>query len=154
VQLIEDSAESDAWRVIAGEFTRLLVTERRPDSAYLYGKSIAFKFEYDNPSALNEIAWAIVDPDNAVPAEHADLGFALECAQRATELADERSRWMILDTLARVIYRQGDTVKAIEIQRQAMDATRRPERRRELEVVLREYEAALTKNPKPADAPK
>jgi len=77
-----------------------------------------------------------------------DPAAALPLAERACALADEREtygRWNYLDTLALAQHRTGDTAKAIETQRRALELIP-PEyhqQRKEMQESLAEYEAAL-----------
>lgn len=89
-------------------------------------------------AALNRLAWTIVDP--GVVREPRDLDLALRAARAAHELSGQRDPGVI-DTLARVRFRQGKVDEAIELQSRAIElageadrATYRP--------ALEEYERA------------
>ena len=87
------------------------------DEAYAIGRKLVGGGLADNASALNSLAWGIVDPDN-MPARQ-DLELALKAALRASELTDHEDA-AILDTVAKVYYDKGDLKKAIKYQRQAV----------------------------------
>lgn len=83
-------------------------------AASLFARAAAAKDAW----LLNELAWAIVDPDAKV-APRRDL----ELAMRAATLAVESGDWQTpnaIDTLARVHAWHGDFAKAAEVQRRAM----------------------------------
>jgi len=99
----------------------------------------------ETPKVLNEYAWDLLTieaPDLREPAT------ALPLAERACALAEERGtygRWNYLDTLALAQHMTGDTAKAIETQKRALDLIP-PEyhqQHKEQEQRLAEYEAAL-----------
>ncbi len=118
-------------------YTALVKLERNRDAAKL-GQSLATKTFKDDPRALNELAWRIVNPADEV--ESRDVELALLAAERAVELTEHKDA-SVLDTLARVHFTQGDVAKAIEVQEQALELA--DERSRvSLEIVLDEYRAA------------
>jgi thiol-disulfide isomerase/thioredoxin len=86
---------------------------------------------------LNEIAWAIVDPEQKL--SNRDLALALRAAEKAAELTGSKDA-NILDTLARVHATMGNYAKAIELQTQAIAAA--PEKQKAgLTPALEEYKA-------------
>lgn len=93
---------------------------------------------HDNADALNEFAWAIVDPKSTT--NHPDLDLAEQAATRANEI-DKGNDAQVLDTLARVYFRKGDLAKAIDLQTQAV-AKADPELKPELTKTLEEYKAS------------
>jgi peroxiredoxin len=72
--------------------------------------------KWDDANALNEIAWFVVDERGIATR---DCAFAMEAAQRANDLTQSRSPY-ILDTVARVYWEQGDVVNAIRWQYKAV----------------------------------
>lgn len=102
-------------------------------AAQLVDEAIAQK----NASALNALAWPIVDPDAKV--ESRDLELALRAAQAAVELTGSKDA-AILDTLARVYFWKGDMKRAIELQTQALDVAKEG-MRADLQKTLDEYKA-------------
>jgi tetratricopeptide (TPR) repeat protein len=98
---------------------------------------------------LNNAAWTLLTHEIEELHEPAR---ALAYAQRACafeEGASGESLWLYLDTLALAQHMTGDTAAAIETQKRAIslmpDANADPEMTKR----LAEYEAALTKQPKP-----
>jgi thiol-disulfide isomerase/thioredoxin len=87
------------------------------DKAYAYGNEIVDGAAKDDPMALNEVAWYIVDPDNKP--EKLDLKLAEKAALRAVELTKNKDG-MIMDTLAAVYAAKEDWGKAAEIQEKAV----------------------------------
>lgn len=72
----------------------------------------------DNPEMLNELAWAVVEAIEGkqdIPREL--IGVARQAAEKAAKL--EPKSGAILDTLAHLVYYEGDLDKAIEIQTKA-----------------------------------
>lgn len=92
--------------------------------------------------ALNEIAWNLVDPDAKV--EKPDLELAHKAASKAVEITKGEDG-AILDTLARVHFLKGETDKAIEIQKKALDKTKDGPMKDQLADTLKEYEAKSKK---------
>ncbi len=107
-----------------------------------WGRMLVKEHLRDEPQALNELAWRIVDPAQHDSADDMDLELAQMAATRATELTkwDDAS---IIDTLARVHYWKGDLRKAIELQEKAVAAADGP-MKGQLAGVLAEYRKAQT----------
>ncbi|MBI1304794.1 MAG: redoxin family protein [Phycisphaera sp.] len=95
-----------------------------------------------NAMMLNALAWTIVDPNGGVA--EPNLAIAHKAASRAVELTKENDG-SILDTLARVEFRMGNTVRAIELQKSAIAKSADGRMKDEMVTVLAEYEAALKK---------
>lgn len=93
----------------------------------------------DEPSALNEIAWMIVDPEAKI--ENRDVDFALEVAMRASELT-KHSEPAILDTLARAQFLKGDFATALATQTKAVELVEDPRVKAQLTPALEEYKKA------------
>ncbi len=94
--------------------------------------------------ALNDIAWGI-----ATSTGERDLGLAFKAAQRASELRDHKDA-AILDTLARVLYEQGQLDKAIEWQRKACE---HDPGEPSIGATLKKYEAEKAQQSPDADPP-
>lgn len=107
-------------------------------AAYEWAESMA-KSYWDNANALNALAWGIVDE---MPAEHQDLAFALRVAHRASELTDNKDG-MILDTLARAYWENGERYKAIAWQQKAVEYSQDGQMADSIQATLDEYQAAL-----------
>jgi len=115
-----------------------LLKAKEYDKAYDLARKTLEGDLKDNPQVLNEIAWLIVDPTANV--EKKDLDLAYTAAVRANDLTKGKDA-AILDTLARVHFVKGDTAKALELQKKAVDLA--PEQLKEqLQEALEEYEKA------------
>ena len=115
-----------------------LIAAGKFDEAYkLAGAAVDGDLK-NNAGGLNAVAWTIVDPEH--PLATKDLDLALKAANRAAELTEHKEP-AILDTLARVHFVKGDSAKAIEIQKKAVELAD-GEMKAELEKALKEYEAA------------
>jgi hypothetical protein len=90
-------------------------------------------------SALNQVAWAIVDPDRDLARR--DLDLALRAAQKAVELTKDKDG-ASLDTLARVLFWRHDLQQAITVQEKAVQADPRDTGFRQ---TLDQYRAARPK---------
>jgi len=91
-----------------------------------------------NSMDLNQIAWAIVDPQGNVAKKDLDLAFkAADAANTITGGKDAA----ILDTLARVHFLKGNKAKAIELQEKAVANATGP-MKADLQKALDEYKAA------------
>ena len=100
-------------------------------------KAIADK----DSSALNGIAWTIVDPEGKV--EKKDLDLALKAAMKADELMKHEDP-AVMDTLARVYFLKGDVDKAVEIETKAVEAAK-GQMKSELQQALDEFKAGKKK---------
>jgi len=97
-----------------------------------------------NSSAMNQLAWTIVDPKGKLAGQLKDNPKLVELATEAAEKADKASGGKdgaILDTVARVYWVKGDKAKAIETQKKAV-ALADSSMKAELEANLKEYESA------------
>jgi tetratricopeptide (TPR) repeat protein len=103
------------------KFHILLSEAQDYDRAYAFAGQAADTIIKDDAQALNSFAWTIVDPDTSDDIEKKDLKVALKLAKRADEVSKHQDA-AILDTLARVYFVSGDTDKALETQKKAIDA--------------------------------
>jgi thiol-disulfide isomerase/thioredoxin len=98
---------------------RALMAAGLSDAAYVAGELL---FENatraDDASALNGLAWSIVDPNAKVAKRNLDLAF--RAASKAVELTKAKDP-LIMDTLARVHFCKGEVDKAIEVQSKAVE---------------------------------
>lgn len=101
----------------ATAFKYLLTEKKDFTKAYAFADKMVAGAYNDNPSALNMIAWTIVDPSLDISNRNADI--ALKAAKRAADLTDNNEP-AILDTLARAYFVKGDKAKAIETQEKAV----------------------------------
>ena len=110
----------------------------KADEAATWGREIVAGAYKDEPGALNGLAWTIVDPQ-AVKA-NPDLELAYLAADAANTLTKGED-FQVLDTLARVVFLQGDVAKARELQQKAIDKA--PDQAKdELGTRLQEYQSA------------
>lgn len=84
--------------------------------AMKYGRETVYPLVKTDPMRLNQIAWMIVEKDNA---KDADYDFALKVAQEAVELT-KKGDPSILDTLGLAYYRKGQYKQAIETEELAV----------------------------------
>jgi thiol-disulfide isomerase/thioredoxin len=120
------------------KFNALLEGKKDKIGAYVWAEEMVKK-DWDNPSALNAMAWGIVDE---MPAEQQNLDFALKVADRACELTDYKDA-MILDTLARCYWEMGDRYKAIAWQEKAVENAEESSMTDSIRATLDEYQATL-----------
>jgi tetratricopeptide (TPR) repeat protein len=114
-----------------------LVQAEKSGEASVWGRELVSKTFKDNAMALNELAWMLVDPKAP---KVGDLELAHVAADRANTLSGDKDAG-ILDTLARVVFLQGDVAKAIELQQKAVDNA--PEgQKAELQQRLAEYQSS------------
>lgn len=110
--------------------------------AYNLGREIINTRGQNCHGVLSNIAWMLVDPENAP--EVTDYNLALLAARRADELSDGKDADTI-DTLARVYFLMGEKEKAIELQERAVQMARSAALKEPLQRTLDEYRAALGK---------
>lgn len=120
----------------ARKFDILLLRKKDDVAAYAWARTVMTGPAKDDPMLLNQIAWAIVDPDATLANRDVDLAITL--ATRADELT-KGSNAGVLDTLARAHFAKGNIAKAIELQTKAVALDK------SLESTLVEYKAALAK---------
>jgi thiol-disulfide isomerase/thioredoxin len=112
------------------------------DAAAAWGRELVAGPLANQSTELNKLAWNIVDPEGDIPDARQDLALARLAAERANELEGGRSA-SILDTVARVMFAQGEIEAAIETQAKAVELTS-GKTRDSLQKVLDEYIAART----------
>jgi len=110
------------------------------DDAAAWGRELVAGPLAKESAELNKLAWKIVDPTGNIPDSKQDLVLARLAADRANDLAHGKSA-SILDTVARVMFVQGEIEAAIETQQAAVDLTS-GKTREGLQKVLDEYIAA------------
>lgn len=99
----------------------------------------------DDPMALNEVAWGLVDPEAEREDKH--IPVALAFAKRAVEVTKEKDE-NILDTLALSYFYNGDKKLAVDTQKKAIKVLKEkgsvdPEVLKEFESRLKQFEDAL-----------
>lgn len=99
------------------KFRLLLTGTKEYEKAYAFAREAAEKYYSKNPMALNDIAWTILDAEGV---DQRDADVAITLAKRAVELTNE-SDGAILDTLALAYFQKGDSRKALELQKKAVE---------------------------------
>ena len=109
------------------------------DQAWRYAAHLLAGPAKDNAIALNSLAWSIVDPEGEL--EQRDAKLAVRLAERANQVSGGGEA-AILDTLATAYFQDGQTAKAIEVQKRAVEKATDPEMRKELQARLELFEKA------------
>jgi thiol-disulfide isomerase/thioredoxin len=123
---------------IANTRFTLLLQAGKLDKAFATGaKIVEASIQKKDTNGLNEVAWAIVDPEAKL--EKRDLDLAMKAAAKAVELTKAKDA-NILDTLARVWFWKKDYSKALELQTKAVSLE---SGRDDLKKSLAEYEQLL-----------
>jgi tetratricopeptide (TPR) repeat protein len=121
---------------------QMLLHLGRVDDAAALGRKLVAGDLHDAEAELNNLAWFIVDPEG--PIKDGDLELASLAATRATEVSLFQDPGVV-DTLARVKFRQGNTADAIKLQTQAVKLGWTADERAQLQKALDEYKAAPAK---------
>jgi len=123
LSLVDEISKADPGQARQLSLLRynLLLKKKDNTAAFALAKDLSETFKND-PDSLNEIAWAMVDPEN--PVENSDLDLARKIALRANEVS-KGDNAQVLDTLARTYAANGQMDKAIETQTQAVAKSRR-----------------------------
>lgn len=116
----------------------VFIEEKQFDAGYEWLARAAEGPMREDSGLLNSAAWFIADRENL---EKRDLALALKIALRASELTAQKDA-AIEDTVARVYFEQGDVDKAIEVQKRAVELSKRSDegRRAQFEATLKKYE--------------
>lgn len=96
--------------------TELLLSDGQTERGYSCARAFMTR-NWDAAPALNNLAWFIVD---APELAERDLPLARALAERANELSGFQNA-IYLDTLARVLFEQGEQKQALRLQEQAVD---------------------------------
>ena len=120
------------------KFNAFLTGMKDKTAAYAWADFMMQKV-WDNPGAMNSMAWRIVDQ---MPADEQDLDFALKIALRGCELTNYQDP-MILDTLARCYWEMGNRYKAIAWQEKAVELATGSSMDDSILATLNEYKASL-----------
>ncbi len=88
-------------------------------TAQTYGKHLVEEVLKDDPGALNEIAWSIVDPKAKAKPTKDQLALALIAAKRADDLTGNKEP-AIEDTLGKAYFDTGDVASALATQQKAV----------------------------------
>ncbi len=120
---------------IEKERFRFLVAQGKTEEAIKLGESILAAEKNATASAMS-LAWMIGQAENP-PAEL--LSFAETCAKQANEATHGREP-RILETLARVLFRQGKHRESIESQQHAINSATSPDEQKRLGDDLADYQ--------------
>lgn len=102
------------------KFQTLAAQPSKQADALAYGNRLVDAVWKDNPGALNQMAWLLVDPDQPKRPNAATFAtLAVKAARRADDLTGNKEP-AILDTLAKAYYDSGDAAKALECQEKAV----------------------------------
>jgi thiol-disulfide isomerase/thioredoxin len=137
-------------RLAFAKFHFLAAKDGDADKALSYGKQLMEKHP-DNAQILNQIAWTIVDPENAKEGAGVPNGKMLKLALEAAEKADKIAKGKdpsIADTLAKVYFDNGEIPKAVETQERAMKLAKgtRLEKDQGMKERLEKYKKASQKD--------
>jgi thiol-disulfide isomerase/thioredoxin len=115
-------AENSALETSFGleRYFLLLETQRAAEAA-TYGRRLVADVFAENASALNALAWNIVDPQGKW--KQGDHELAVLAAQRAVDLVKGEDA-STLDTLGLALFRGGHVARAIEVQEKAVALAR------------------------------
>lgn len=92
----------------------------------------------ENVRVMDDVAWMLA---TATEEPGLDLELALSTIQKAAELTKEQDI-SVLETIARVHSRVGNSAEAIAFQAKAVEAATDPDQKRQLTVGLKKYESA------------
>lgn len=137
------SAKAANSKAQMGKFKKLMKSKSY-DEAYELAAELVSGSLAEDAMALNDIAWAIVDPDN--PPGHVDLNLALTAANKANKLTEYKNPH-ILDTVAQVYFERGELDKAVAVQKLAVSKAKgKPQLKKELTKRLRKFKKALERS--------
>ncbi len=120
VAVIDEAIADDAAMEMAlGTMKFQALAKAEPDKAAEYGKRLVETVLSDEPMALNNFAWGLVDPEAASKPTPALLEVALAAARRADELTGSKDP-AVSDTLAKALFDSGKAVEALEAQERAV----------------------------------
>jgi tetratricopeptide (TPR) repeat protein len=97
------------------KFENLLVADEA--KAYPYARKLADGIYKDNPMMLNNMAWEIVNDENAF--QKPDYNLAVYMAEKAVALSKGQDSYSV-DTLAYAYFKAGDQAKGIAMQEKAV----------------------------------
>jgi hypothetical protein len=96
-----------------------LIKLDQQERALDYAKKLAKSDLSKQAQSLNDLAWAIIDPDAGIKPSSKLIEFAVEIARRADDMAASKDA-SIADTLAKAYFDSSDVAKAIETQERAV----------------------------------
>ncbi len=110
----------------------------KKEEAAAWGRLLVGELLRDDMNRLNGLAWSIVDPQ--AKDKDGDFELARLAAERSNELARGQDA-AILDTLARVRWRDGQHAEAVALQKKAVELAWTADLRKQLQKTLGEYQA-------------
>ena len=117
---------------------RMLEQTKKLDQQITYGERMVDKVLGDQPMALNQLAWTLIDPARKEAADPKLQRLALKAALKA-DTAKEGKDAAIADTLARAYFVTGDAAKALSTQERAAKLAKGTEMEEEIKQRLEEY---------------
>jgi thiol-disulfide isomerase/thioredoxin len=147
-EIVAEMPSAEANHMVAGRKLTALIKLDQQDKALEYAQKLSRSALSKNAQGLNELAWAIVDPDAGIKPSTKLVQFAVETARRADEMAQSKDAG-IADTLAKAYFDSGDVGKAVEIQERAVRLAKGSpyeQQINELQERLEKYKKAAQKN--------
>ncbi|HMP02858.1 MAG TPA: redoxin family protein [Gemmatales bacterium] len=143
IKVIDEVIEGDPAmeKQLAMAKFRLLDQINKPDQTAAYAERIIDTLFPDEPMALNNISWTLIDPERPTEVDASLKKLALKAAQKADQLTESKDA-PIADTLARAYFVNGDVDKAIEVQERAVKLGAGTEHEKEFKDRLEEYKKA------------
>jgi len=141
IRAIEDAVAQNS--IVEGtygieKYFLLLEAGRKADAA-TYGQRLVAEVIAANPTALNTLAWTIVEPKDGA----GDYALAVRAAEKAVELLGGKDA-STLDTLGLALFRAGQIERAIEVQAKAVELAKGTDLESDLKLRLEEFRAART----------
>jgi tetratricopeptide (TPR) repeat protein len=116
----------------------ILVRSGRSAEALGFARTLAEQLKED-PEELSSIAYQLLSPYGL--RDPAAAAFAMQIATKANDLAGGRDA-IILNTLARAYFVQGNAAQAVEAQRKAVEQADDPQMKAQLTRILEAYRSA------------
>lgn len=117
---IDDELKNDPeLEEMLSQFKLQALAKTDLDKCFAYAKKLADGPMGEDPMGLNNLAWMLIDPDNAKKPSPEMIKFALEKATKADGKAESNDP-AISDTFARALFLSGDAKKALEVQERAV----------------------------------
>lgn len=98
----------------------ILLKTKKVDQAAEYGAKLVEGSLKDDAKTLNMLAWSLIDPEGEIEAAKPLTALALKAAERASKITEDNIP-AILDTYALALFKSGNTPKALELQKKAID---------------------------------
>jgi hypothetical protein len=124
--------------LLRSEF-EILATGVRDREAALAVAEKVFEAVRDNATLLNNYAWALLTEDKFGD-DYVDL--ALKLSKRSNELTNHEN-WRFVDTLALALFKTGDAVEAVEMEKKALALCGDGPGRKDVEAALERFQAAV-----------